>query len=126
MERIKKFKEWIVKNSPGYENTLEEERTKTSKMLYARRRVSFTRIFAPGIHLEAEEYILDKRLKGGIFRNFRYFGPRGEFLFYFFVALCASKVALNNINRELTMNSVLNDRYVYNSVDLPFDSRKIN
>jgi hypothetical protein len=126
MERIKKTKEWIVKNSPGYENTLEEERTKTSKMLYARRRVSFTRIFAPGIHLEAEEYILDKRLKGGIFRNFRYFGPRGEFLFYFFFALCTSKIVLNNINRELTMNSILNDRNVYNSLELPFETRKIN
>ena len=94
-------------------------------MLYARRRVSFTRIFAPGIHIEAEDYIMDKRLKGGIFRHFRYFGPRGEILFYFGLVLGLRQLFLNNINREENIDSVLNDRNVYLRAELPFEDRKI-
>ena len=125
MERVKKIKEWIFKHSPGYETTLEEERTKTSKILYARTRVSFTRMFAPGIHIEAEDYILDKRLKGGIFRHFRYFGPRGEILFYAFFVIVGTRILMNNIRREETIDSLLNDRNVYNRLALPFEERKI-
>ena len=125
MDKIKNFRDWVIKNSPGYETHIEEERTKTSKMLYARRRVSFTRIFAPGIHIEAEEYIMDKRLKGGIFRHFRYFGPRGEILFYFGLVLGLRQLFLNNINREENIDSVLNDRNVYLRAELPFEDRKI-
>lgn len=125
MDKIKKFKEYIFKHSPGYEPELEEERSKTSKILYARRRVSFTRLFAPGIHIEAEDYIMDKRLKGGVFKHFRYFGPRGEILFYALFALVCARIAKNNICREKSIDSVLNDRNVYLKVELPFEDRKI-
>ena len=87
MENLKKLKEYLWKNSPGYDHSIEEDRSKTSKILYSRSRVSFLRLWAPGIHIEGEDYIFDKRLKGGMFRNFRYFGPRGEILFYFFFVL---------------------------------------
>ncbi len=125
MDRIKKIKEWIFKRSPGYESTLEEERTKTSKILYARRRVSFTRIFAPGIHIEAEDYIMDKRLKGSTFRHFRYFGPRGEILFYSLLVIAGLRLFTNNLSRENNIDSLLNDRNVYNRIELPFEIRKI-
>jgi hypothetical protein len=125
MDKVKNLKEWIFKHSPGYETMLEEERTKTSKMLYARTRVSFTRLFAPGIHLEAEDYIMDKRLKGGFLRHFRYFGPRGEILFYFFAVLAASKIFVNNLNREDNIDSILNDRNVFFRLELPYEERKI-
>ena len=126
MEILKKLKEYIIKNSPGYEAELTEERTKTSKILYARRRVSFTRIFAPGIHIEAEDYIMDKRLKGGMFRHFRYFGPRGEIIFYGLFTMTCVCIAKTNINREEALESVLNDRNVYLRLDLPYNYRKIN
>ncbi len=124
MERIKKVTDWVFKHSPGYENELDQARTKTSKMLWARRRVAFTRVFAPGNHLEAESYIMDRRLKTGIFRHFRYLGPRGEFIVYFAVVLLARRVYLNNIYREHNIESVLNDRDVFLKVDLPVELRK--
>ena len=94
-------------------------------MLYARRRVSFTRLFAPGIHIEAEDYIMDKRLKGGILRHFRYLGPRGEILFYFVAVLAMRKLILNNLNREENIDSILNDRNVFLRLELPVEDRKI-
>ncbi len=119
------MKEWIIKHSPGYENTLDEEKTKTSKILYARRRVSFTRLLSPGIHIEAEDYIMDKRLKVGMFRHFGYFGPRGEILLYFFTACFATRIMLLNLRRETNIESLLNDRNVFLKLELPVEERKI-
>ena len=125
MQKLKSLKQWIFQHSPGYEAHIEEERTKTSKMMYARSRISFTRVFAPGFHIEAEEYIMDKRLKGGMFRHFRYFGPRGEILFYFFLVLAASRLVRNNLQRENNIEEVLNDTNVFLRIDLSAEDRKI-
>ena len=126
MQNLKKIKDYIWISSPGYDNTIEEERSKTSKILYSRSRVSFLRMWAPGIHIEGEEYIFDKRLKGGFLRNFRYLGPRGEILFYFFFVLGVCTLFKNNLTRERAIESLLNDRNVYFKVDLPIEHRKIN
>ncbi len=125
MENLRKLKEYLWKTSPGYDTSIEEERSKTSKILYSRSRVSFLRMWAPGIHIEGEDYIFDRRMKGGMLRNFRYFGPRGEILFYFLFVLAMSRLFKNNLTRENTIESVLNDRNVYFKVDLPLEDRKI-
>jgi len=126
METLKKFTQFIFKNSPGYEPEIDEERTKTSKILYARKRVSFTRLFAPGIHIEAEDYIMDKRLKGGILRHFRYLGPRGEILFYGLFAFSLMRLCRVNIDREHQIENLLNDRNVYLKINMSYSDRKID
>ncbi len=126
MEQLKNFRDNIFKKSPGYVPEIDQERTKTSKMLYARKRVSFTRMFAPGIHFEAEDYIMDKRLKGGMFRHFRYFGPRGEIIWYGLATMALICVCKMNIKREENIEGVLNDNNVYLKLELPMESRKIN
>jgi hypothetical protein len=126
MQKLKYYRDWIFQRSPGYEKAIEEERSYTSKMLYARSRIGFTRIWAPGTHIEAEEYIFDKRLKGSFFRHFKYFGPRGEFAIYFITVVLLCKLVKNNLTRENNIESLLNDRNVYFKVDLPLEHRKIN
>lgn len=125
MQNLIKLKEYLWKTSPGYDLSIEEQRSKTSKILYSRSRISFLRLWAPGIHIEGEEYIFDRRLKGGMLRNFRYFGPRGEILFYLFIVLAMSRLFTVNLKRENNIESLLNDRNVYFKVDLPFEDRKI-
>lgn len=125
MDKIKSIKEFIFKHSPGYAHVVEEDKTKTSKILNSRSKFGFTRLFAPGMHIEAQEYLFDKRLKAGFFRHFRYLGPRGEFVWIALFVLGLNYIAKKNINREESVESVLNDRNVYFKVYLPKDQRKI-
>jgi hypothetical protein len=125
MDQIRKLKQYIITNSPGYEKEIDTDKTYTTRMLFARRRVGFSRMMAPGIHIEAEDYIWDKRLKGGFFRHFRYFGPRGEILFYFFLVLATARFFRNNLSRAEEIESVMNDRNVYLKLNLDYEHRKI-
>ena len=95
-------------------------------MLYNRDRVSFTRLFGAGFHIEGEKTLFDKRLKTAINRHNRYFGPRGEILFYAGLVYVMMTFLRNNLNREKSVESVMNDRNVYLRVNLPFSDRLIN
>jgi hypothetical protein len=95
-------------------------------MLYARSRVGFTRLWAPGSHIEAEGYLFDKRMKTGFYRHFRYLGPRGEITVYIIIALCLNRLVKNNLLRESNIETLLNDRNAYFKIDLPLEERTIN
>lgn len=123
--KINQIRNTILKNSPGYEPHIEKDLSYTSKIMYARTKVGFSRLFAPGIHIEAEDYIFDKRLKGTFFKHWRYFGPRGELLFYFFFVLGMTTLFRNNLSRDENIENILNDREVYTKVDLPLNDRII-
>ena len=76
-------------------------------------------------HIENQDILWDKRLKGGFFRHTRYFGPRGELIFYSLALITAYRLIRNNLNRENNIDSLLNDRNVYYPVSLPYEMRKI-
>ena len=126
MDYLKRIKNTIITTAPGYDKHLGDDRTKTSKMLWARNKISFTSLFAPGMHIESEKEIWDRRLKGRIFRHFRYFGGRGEIIIYTIFILSLARLARNNLNRQGNIESLLNDRNVYNKIELPFNQRVIN
>jgi hypothetical protein len=88
--------------------------------------MSFTRIFGSGVHIEAEKSLFDKRLKTTINRHNRYFGPRGEILIYIGLVWIATKFLRNNLLRDQTVESIMNDRDVYLRVNLPLSDRLIN
>jgi hypothetical protein len=94
-------------------------------MLYNRDRISFTRLFGAGFHIEGEKTLFDKRLKTGIFRHNRYFGPRGELLFYAGLVYLTTYFMKNNLKREQNVESLMNDRNVYLRVNLPLSDRLI-
>jgi hypothetical protein len=99
-----------------------------SKLLNSRKRVSFSTLFRPEnrFHIENEKIFWDKRFKGGFFRHNRYFGPRGEILFYFAVLFGTTNLIRNNLKREKNIDSLLNDRNVFYTACLPIEMRTIS
>jgi hypothetical protein len=95
-------------------------------MLYNRRKLSFTRLFGPGFHIEGQDTVWDRRLKGTYFRHFRYFGPRGEFLIYAGVICLVSGFLKRNFKRQDNIEALFNDRNVFFKLELPYEKRKIN
>ena len=93
--------------------------------MYNRRRLSFTRAFGPGFHIEGESSIFDRRLKGTYMKHFRYFGARGELIVYTLAIALMSRFIKRNFERQENIESMFNDRNVYFKVDLPFKYRQI-
>lgn len=58
-------------------------------------------------------------------KHFRYFGPRGELLWYTGLIVGSYWLIRNNINRENVIDSSLNDRNVFYRAELPAEMRKI-
>jgi hypothetical protein len=131
MESLKNLINKIVKNAPGYQQKKADGSYTSyllanfSNMLYNRDRMSFTRLFGVGFHIEGEKTLFDKRLKTGINRHNRYFGPRGEILFYIGLVWIMTKFLRNNLTREQTVETIMNDRNIYLRVNLPYSDRLI-
>lgn len=94
-------------------------------MLYNRRKLSFTRVFGPGFHIEGQSVIFDRRLKGTYMKHLRYFGARGELLIYTLAIGFMSHFIRKNFERQENIESLFSDRNVYFKVELPYKYRKI-
>ena len=121
MDYLRNLKNKIIETAPSYEK-INPNSTLTSKMLNARTRLGFTRLFYPGAHIEGEVKIWDRRYKTGMFKNFRYFGVRGEvfYLFVFFYFL--KKLSVRNFERN-KISELFSDRDVYfkvKNIDLKY------
>jgi hypothetical protein len=125
MDFLKKIKNKIITDSPFYQKEAYMDTKKTSKLMWNRNRIAFTRLIGPGFHMEAEKSLFDKRFKLPMFRHFRYFGPRGELFIYFLVFCGVNRQIKNNIQRENNIDSLLNDRNTYFKVNLPNDLKSL-
>jgi hypothetical protein len=124
MDAYKKIKDLILKYSPGADS-YKSDASYTTKIMYNRDRIAFTRLFGAGVHIENEDVLFDKRLKIPMNRHLRYFGPRGEILIYLGAVFLLSRMIKNNFRREEGIESLLNDKNVYLRLDLPFNERKV-
>lgn len=118
MEAIKKIKEYIIKTAPSYEN-IETKNTLTSKIIHYKHTIGFTRIFYPGVHLEGEVKIWERRFRNRMFKHWRYLGPRGEGLYIILAAYLIRRFVQKNLERE-EVDKLLVDRDTY------FIAKKLN
>lgn len=124
MDTLKKIKHKFLKECPTYDESIEKQKGFTTKLLYNRSRIGINRLFGTGSHMEAEHTLLNRRLSTGMFRHFRYFGPRAELFVYFLVLVSLKRLINYNLQREKNIESLLNDRNTFFKIELPVKYRK--
>lgn len=126
MDQIRKFREWFMRQSPTFDENVLKKPGFTTKLIYNRSRVGIHRALGPGSHMEAEHYLFNRRFNLPMFKHFRYLGGRGEFFIYFLVVVALKRLITYNLQREVNIESLLNDRNTFFAADLPVKYRKLN
>lgn len=99
MDKLRALKKAIVESAPSYDK-MYDNKTATGNIIQAKSKIGFTRVFYSGFHIEGDKKIWDRRFKTQMFKNFKYFGPRGELLWLFGALVIFRTFAENNMKRE--------------------------